>query len=192
MAAGGIVAHACLLLGASPSPLPAPAHVDPVAAEAVDVAPGAPTDRVRPGIRARDLDAPVTQFNRGAVRAPPPQAFPKDALPVPDRYRLADNIGIRVNRLDPYNQNDLKGDRPVAGTTDCFVACQRDLRHGRRAAVVSDPRQRSDNRPAEQPRRLRPRQCAGLFPDLSVRRVDLQGRDGVQAARDRVARHLRV
>ncbi len=122
MAAGGLVAHACLLLGATPSPLPPLTNVDPVAAEARDVPLGAPTERVRPGIRARQYDPAITQSNPGAVRAPPPEAFPQDSLPIPDRYRLADNLGIRVNRFDPYHQNDLKGDRPVKGTTDCFVA----------------------------------------------------------------------
>ncbi len=69
--------------------------------------------RRRPGVLQGDLPDPVTQDNIGAVRAPPPQAFPGDQFPVPDRWRLVESIGVNENLLDPYNQNTLKGDRPI-------------------------------------------------------------------------------
>ncbi len=73
--------------------------------------------------RAKDLPPPVVQDNPGAVRAPPPEAFPHDELPVPDRWRLAGALGVTKPRwFDPYNQNVLKGDLPLKGTRDWFFA----------------------------------------------------------------------
>jgi hypothetical protein len=70
--------------------------------------------RRRPGVEQRDLPDAVTQDNPGAVRAPPPEAFPTDQVPVPDRWRLIQTLGIvRERWYDPYNQNTYKGDRPI-------------------------------------------------------------------------------
>ena len=55
-----------------------------------------------------------------AVTVPPPTAFPGDFIPVPDRWRLMENFGVNENYLDPYNQNTLKGDRPIFGE-DWFI-----------------------------------------------------------------------
>jgi hypothetical protein len=69
--------------------------------------------RKRPGYQPR-LPDPVTQENPGAVQAPPPQAFPTDQFPVPDRWRLIETLGVAKQRwYDPYNQNTYKGDRPI-------------------------------------------------------------------------------
>lgn len=69
--------------------------------------------RRRPGYTG-PLPDEVTQDNPGAVRAPPPEAFPTDQVPIPDRWRLAETLGIvRERWFDPYNQNTLKGDRPL-------------------------------------------------------------------------------
>ncbi|MEM1053142.1 MAG: hypothetical protein AAGI28_13715 [Pseudomonadota bacterium] len=75
--------------------------------------------RERPGFNA-PLPERVEQENPGAVRAPPPQAFSPDQVPIPDRWRLIDNVTdidgnpvIRESLLDPYNQNTYKGDRPI-------------------------------------------------------------------------------
>ncbi|MES2057626.1 MAG: hypothetical protein V4564_16950 [Pseudomonadota bacterium] len=69
--------------------------------------------RRRPGYE-KPLPDPVTQNNIGAVRAPPPEAFPTDQVPVPDRWRLIESLGVVKERwFDPYNQNTLKGDRPI-------------------------------------------------------------------------------
>ena len=70
--------------------------------------------RRRPGVPQRDLPDEVTQDNPGAVRAPPPEAFPVDQVPVPDRWRIIETLGIvRERWFDPYNQNTYKGDRPI-------------------------------------------------------------------------------
>lgn len=69
--------------------------------------------RERPGFN-EELPEPIEQENEGAVRAPPPQAFPTDQVPVPDRWRLVESLGlVTENLLDPYNQNTYKGDRPI-------------------------------------------------------------------------------
>jgi hypothetical protein len=70
--------------------------------------------RRRPGVPQQELDEAVTQDNPGAIRAPPPEAFPTDHIPVPDRWRLIETLGVVKERwFDPYNQNTLKGDRPI-------------------------------------------------------------------------------
>ncbi len=74
--------------------------------------------RRRPDIQ-RDLPDAVTQDNPGAIRSPPPEAYPADHIPIPDRWRLIQSLGlVRERWWDPYNQNTLKGDRPVCLPTD--------------------------------------------------------------------------
>jgi hypothetical protein len=69
--------------------------------------------RKRPGYQKR-LPDKVTQENIGAVRPPPPEAFPDDEFPIPDRWRLVESLGLVNERwFDPYHQNTLKGDRPI-------------------------------------------------------------------------------
>ncbi|MDK2760109.1 MAG: hypothetical protein KYX64_01970 [Sphingopyxis sp.] len=71
--------------------------------------------RRRPGYRP-DLPDQLSQDNIGALRPPPPQAFPgmEDQLPVPDRWRLIETLGVVKERwFDPYHQNMLKGDRAI-------------------------------------------------------------------------------
>jgi hypothetical protein len=88
---------------APPGVEPAPPEVD---SESID-------GRRRPGYNERLPDR-LTQDNAGALRAPPPEAFPVDQIPVPDRWRLIETLGVVKERwFDPYNQNTLKGDRPI-------------------------------------------------------------------------------
>src|SRR6185503_14242888 len=69
--------------------------------------------RRRPGYTG-PLPEEVTQTNPGAVRAPPPEAFPTDQIPIPDRWRLIQSLGLVTEHwYDPYHQNTLKGDRPI-------------------------------------------------------------------------------
>jgi hypothetical protein len=102
--------------GAEPAPAAPPENTE--SAEAEDEGPP-PVDnesiegRRRPGYTG-PLPEEITQTNPGAVRAPPPEAFPTDQIPVPDRWRLAESLGLVSPRwFDPYNQNTLKGDRPL-------------------------------------------------------------------------------
>ncbi len=75
--------------------------------------PGSIEGRMRPGFRDL-LPDPINQTNEGAVRAPPPQAFPVDQVPIPDRWRLIQSLDlVTEDILDPYNQNTYKGDRPI-------------------------------------------------------------------------------
>jgi len=80
--------------------------------------------RRRPGVPQDELPDRVTQTNDGAVRAPPPEAFPTDQIPVPDRWRLIETLGVVKERwFDPYNQNTYKGDRPI-----CIRSPEQDAR----------------------------------------------------------------
>ena len=47
--------------------------------------------------------------------APPPAAAARESPPVDDRWRILKSLGLMPGRaLDPYNQNVLKGDLPLA------------------------------------------------------------------------------
>ncbi len=53
-------------------------------------------------------------------QVPPPTAeLPRETLPVPDRWRIMQGLGMKSPWFDPYNQNVLKGDLPMKG--DWFV-----------------------------------------------------------------------
>jgi hypothetical protein len=76
--------------------------------------------RKRPG-RVEELPPPeAIRPNPNALNAPPPEAFPTDQLPIPDRWRVIEAVGVHSRWLDPYNQNTIKGDRPIKGTRDWF------------------------------------------------------------------------
>ncbi len=81
-----------------------------VAAEAV------PDDRIvvqRP--MGRPIEPPIPEIDPAQV-PPPEPLLPRESIPVPDRWRLTDQLGLTDNRwYDPYNPNTLKGDRPVFG-----------------------------------------------------------------------------
>ena len=79
--------------------------------------------RRRPGLAAPALPDAVVQTNPGALSVPRLDNFPRDHLPVPDRWRLVETLGLVKSRWqDPYNQNTLKGDRPLCGTHDLFLS----------------------------------------------------------------------
>jgi len=87
--------------------------------------------RRRPDIQ-RDLPDPVEQYNPGAIRSPPPEAFPADHIAIPDRWRLIETLGIvRERWWDPYNQNILKGDRPLCIPTEEEQARRREAGQAR-------------------------------------------------------------
>lgn len=63
-----------------------------------------------PGGRPPQPEAPV---DPGAI-PPPPLGKSPDFIPIPDRWRLIDTLGLaKQDLLDPYNPNILKGDRPI-------------------------------------------------------------------------------
>jgi len=71
--------------------------------------------RQRPGGRSTETpaQAPLDIINPGALRAPTPGSAP-DAIPIPDRWRLVDSLGLVTERwYDPYNQNTYKADKPI-------------------------------------------------------------------------------
>lgn len=135
MMAGGSLWPVIASLAAQGAPASAPPPADPPAAEepALDelTPPPPPVEwkemvgedlatqilegRRRPGYNP-ELPEPLRQDNQGALRPPPPEAFPgiEDQLPIPDRWRLIETLGmVRERWFDPYHQNTLKGDRPI-------------------------------------------------------------------------------
>src|SRR5438270_2188551 len=97
---------------------------DDPASAASEQTPADPSgERKQPGPE-KTYPPPVEQTNPGALEAPPPEAFPTDQIPVPDRWRITEGIdilGVNHPWYDPYNQNALKADRPLPGTSDWFV-----------------------------------------------------------------------
>lgn len=75
----------------------------------------------RPGRRTiEQFDVPL---NEGAVPPPTSDQLNDAIVPVPDRWRLAANLGVvKASLINPYAQNTLKGDRPLKGTEDWFFA----------------------------------------------------------------------
>jgi hypothetical protein len=134
-------------------------------------------ERRRPDAVPDDLRDREVQNNPGAIRSPPPEAFPRDHIAIPDRWRLVESLGVREDYLDPYNQNTLKGDRPIcspaapirrtrtrsaaassgnsglAVTTGSSSAARSPTRWSSRAPFRS--RRRADHRSTRQCRRLR-------------------------------------
>ncbi len=122
--AGALLPLLAAMQAASPGATMLPAQAPMQEAPPPDTgAAGVPTEnpddavldgRRRPGVAPPALPERVDQTNPGAVRAPPPSAFPADQIPVPDRWRLIQTLGVvKENAADPYHQNTLKGDRPI-------------------------------------------------------------------------------
>ncbi|WP_340313232.1 hypothetical protein [Rhizorhabdus argentea] len=135
-ALSSLLLHAVALASAAPddaaAPAPEPVAIDaasdpsvlavPATAPAATVEDSSIDGRRRPGY-VEKLPAPVVQNNVGAVSAPPPEAFPTDEFPIPDRWRLAkalcpdkNFVGLQNvchSQFDPYHQNSLKADRPI-------------------------------------------------------------------------------
>jgi hypothetical protein len=64
---------------------------------------GKPLEEVIPIIDPRQVPSPAP-------------LLPRETVPVPDRWRITDELGLVNQRwFDPYNPNTLKGDRPVFG-----------------------------------------------------------------------------
>lgn len=110
---------------AAPKPAPQPvivktaAKAEPAPAPATTVA-VAPTERRRPDADAREIPPdtePLPDPNRLTRLAPvampdPWQEYSK--VPIPDRWRILNSLGVTQQRWwDPYNQNTLKGDKPI-------------------------------------------------------------------------------
>lgn len=72
--------------------------------------------QANPPIEARRAQTAPLVFSAPEIdpsQVPPPERYdPRITLPVPDRWRLVEQLGVHDNRWDPYNQNTIKGDRP--------------------------------------------------------------------------------
>jgi hypothetical protein len=74
-------------------------------------------ERRRPGYQPPVRTDPNSGivYDPEAVPLPPRETGVGDFLPIPDRWRLIEAVGVHENLWDPYNQNTLKGDRPIIG-----------------------------------------------------------------------------
>lgn len=83
---------------------------------------GSPTRIKQRRIPGRERTYPKRErpFDPAAVAPPMAANFPTDEIPLPDRWRLVENIGVNEKWYDPYNQNTLKGDRPLKGHEHWF------------------------------------------------------------------------
>lgn len=104
------------------SATPSPGAYAPPVYPSVEIAQDSP--RRRPGVTPRRPE-PAPKPRPGAV-SPPPLKQPPEFIPIPDRWRLVEAIGVNERWWDPYNQNTLKGDRPLFD--DWFISL----------AVISD------------------------------------------------------
>ena len=81
--------------------------------------------RPEPRDQAGDESArPTVPRVYSPIRRPEVNAQP---VPVPDRWRIVDALGQQERRLDPYNQNTIKGDKPVHGDWFFSLAATYDL-----------------------------------------------------------------
>ena len=106
-----LLAWSCVAAAQEP-----PASAKPAAVPSAD-APGAlPDDRViqqRP--MGKPLEAVIPAIDPKQV-PPPSPLLPRETVPIPDRWRLVDQLQLVNQRwYDPYNPNTLKGDRPIHG-----------------------------------------------------------------------------
>ncbi len=69
--------------------------------------------RQRPGASTERSSGSAPVYNPGAIEPPGPD-LKRESIPVPDRWRLLDTLGVtKEHWYDPYHQNTLKGDKPV-------------------------------------------------------------------------------
>lgn len=75
-----------------------------------------PAEPVQAAVELRRAQSEPLTFTLPEIdplQVPPPQRFDaQPSVPVPDRWRLVERLGIHDQSWDPYNQNTLKGDRP--------------------------------------------------------------------------------
>ena len=79
-------------------------------------------ERKRPGSSEYDKNKELKPLPSAVKKRPPvlKRDDPSNFLPVPDRWRIVESVGVEESLLDPYNRNPLKGDRPLFGK-DWFI-----------------------------------------------------------------------
>lgn len=109
----------------APEPGPKP---EPLQSPMGATVPAVTTDRRRPDAEVRQVPAdtePLPDPNRLTRLAPVAMPEPwkeYDKAPVPDRWRILNSLGVvPQNWWDPYNQNTLKGDKPVRNGDEFFI-----------------------------------------------------------------------
>ncbi len=73
-----------------------------------------------PGKEAPSPPPPAAEVTDSDAVPPPAPNLPREFIPSPDRWRLIEAFGVNAKWWDPYNQNVLKADRPIA-SPDWFI-----------------------------------------------------------------------
>jgi hypothetical protein len=120
---------------AAPAPAPVSTEVPPVAAAATvstdeapaapaappvnpDYVPPAPPAPAPPAIELRrpsgepPLEEALPVIDPSQV-PPPTPLLPRESVPLPDRWRIVDTLGMKDDPFNPYAQNMLKADKPL-------------------------------------------------------------------------------
>lgn len=107
---GALLANGTAVAQDAPPPEPTvdPA-VDPVTEPAADNAATHPIELKRP--QGQPQKYPLPPIDPARVPAPA-AAVRRESLPVPDRWRIMEGLGLPDQRWDPYHPNVLKGDKP--------------------------------------------------------------------------------
>ena len=82
-------------------------------------APAPPAVETAPGDESL-VPADATGLDEEPLPPPRPRVPPPPFIPIPDRWRIVESLGMNERWYDPYGQNTLKGDRPAFGK-DWFV-----------------------------------------------------------------------
>jgi hypothetical protein len=130
---------ACTRTCAAPADATPPAH--PTDAPCVSIEAGAQSDvvRRRPGSPDTPPDTQSGRCDSGRLPRVSNEQMPPP-VPVPDRWRLVDDLGYRIDWLNSYHGNNpLKGDWPVLDGDDFFSlsAASGSLLEGRRIASAA-------------------------------------------------------
>jgi len=100
---------------------------NPWAASLADGIEVAELERRRPGPERKQETPKTVQEDpnrKGDLRpiAVSDPNLPHPVVPVPDRYRIVEAVGVNERWFDPYNQNTYKADRPLPGFKDWFLS----------------------------------------------------------------------
>ena len=120
-----VLASAIMALCSSAYATPEPSVMDASALDIIRVLPAYEYDSLGTAVQRRRPGYPRTEPRRGDQNKGHNDPAPIDAvgeiLPVPDRWRIMESLGLKDAPWDPYHQNTLKGDKPLKAGEDWFL-----------------------------------------------------------------------
>ncbi len=94
------------------APVPSGPPVNPDYVPPAPPAPAAPAIELRRPSGEPPLEEALPVIDPSQV-PPPTPLLPRESVPLPDRWRIVDTLGMKDDPFDPYAQNMLKGDKPL-------------------------------------------------------------------------------